>query len=153
MLPPGVDMHGGRVDLLDNAEAPAIDLRTGHEHAPRESARHAIIGAEVSNASAPVADCSAQIVTSDEHVLVLAKLAVEDGCAERAESYPVRGAPGLTPEGLDIPSIRVWIVPSEERVEGRDEAGFQHRPFIGQNTNRAGIAGRGGQRSGSAPRL
>src|SRR5262245_51082480 len=121
MLPPGVDMHGGRVDLLDNAEAPALDLRTGHEHARADAKRHAIIGAEVSNASARVDDCSAQIVTSDEHVLVLAKLAVEDGCAERAEPYPVRGTPGLTPEGLDVPSIRVWIVHADERVEVRDE--------------------------------
>src|SRR5512143_1616868 len=38
MLPPGEDVHGGRVDFLNEAHAPALHFRARYEHAVVEGA-------------------------------------------------------------------------------------------------------------------
>ena len=68
-------MHGGGVDLLDNAKTKALDFQVGDKHAFANSRCRTVV-AEVANIRARAKAGEAEIATTHELVVILAPLAV-----------------------------------------------------------------------------
>src|SRR5262245_6880375 len=95
MLPSGPAMHGGRVDLLHHAEAPALNLRSVDE--AMEAVGEILPVAAIGDPAVPGDRGEVNASDGAELVIILSVFAEEHRRAD--------WAPGLAPERLQIPYL------------------------------------------------